>query len=144
MRSFTKILLFFYLIQFLPNASQCFAQTNIWTAPEKTSSYENPLKTNERIIEAGNQIYQQLCAVCHGKKGLGDGITASSLKPKPANLADDMVQDQSEGALYWKIMEGRPPMPGFKSQLSEKQVWALVVFIRSLSINQDNQKQEQP
>jgi hypothetical protein len=35
----------------------------------------------------GNEIFQQSCAVCHGKRGKGDGLAASSLNPRPANLA---------------------------------------------------------
>lgn len=131
--TFALILLFISLMPFL-----CIAQNNTWTAPDEADSYVNPLEHSERIIKAGMQIYQQLCAVCHGKKGLGDGITSASLEPKPANLTSDMVQDQSEGALFWKVSEGRPPMPGFKTQLSEKQIWALVIYMKSLEINKNN------
>lgn len=112
------------------------AQQANWTAPEEADKLENPLEHSEKIEKAGNQIYQQLCAVCHGKSGAGDGITAASLKPKPADLKSSAVQDQSEGALFWKIREGRPPMPPFGSQLSEKQIWALVTYIKSLEKQQ--------
>jgi len=111
------------------------AQSTTWKAPEKADTLENPLENNERILNAGKQIFDQLCAVCHGKTGKGDGVTAATLKPKPADLSDKTVQAQTDGALYWKISEGRPPMPPFKSQLNEKQVWALVTYIRSLNMN---------
>lgn len=119
-----------------PGALQ--AQNNGWKAPETADELENPLEQSERIINAGNQIFQQLCSVCHGKGGGGDGITAAALDPKPANLRGSLVQDQSEGAIFWKIREGRPPMPGFKSQLSDKQVWAVVAFIKSLNNENTN------
>lgn len=114
-------------------SSATFAQNVAWNAPDEADTLENPFDQTERIINAGNQIFQQLCAVCHGKSGEGDGVTASSLEPKPANLQDDAIQDQSDGALYWKIKEGRPPMPPFGSQLSDKQMWAVVTYIKSLN-----------
>lgn len=108
------------------------AQSSSWTAPDEANQLENPLENSEKIISAGKQIFSQLCAVCHGKTGKGDGITASALNPKPADLTSKGVQEQSDGAIYWKIREGRPPMPAFENQLSEQQVWAIVHYIRSL------------
>jgi len=127
----TLIPLALLFIWFLGTAT-VLAQSTGWEAPEEAKKLENPLEHSERILNAGNQIFQSLCAVCHGKSGAGDGVTASSLEPKPANLKDSVIQNQSEGALYWKIKEGRPPMPPFGSQLSDKQMWALVAYIKSL------------
>lgn len=125
------LILGFYCIY--PETS--LAQKTNWKAPEEANKMENPLEQSEKIVKAGNQIFQQLCAVCHGKEGEGDGITAATLDPKPANLQDSTIQAQSDGAFYWKIREGRPPMPAFKSQLSDKQIWALVTYIKSLGNN---------
>lgn len=131
-RYISSSLLILIFIFYMPTLCMAQNSNNTWTAPEETASYVNPLEHNDRIVKAGMKIFSQLCAVCHGKKGLGDGITAASLEPKPADLSSDLVQGQDEGAIFWKIYEGRPPMPGFKNQLSEKQVWALVVYIKSL------------
>lgn len=108
------------------------AQPSSWTAPDEANQLENPLENSEKIISAGKQIFSQLCAVCHGNTGKGDGITAYALDPKPTDLTSTLVQEQSDGAIYWKIREGRPPMPAFESQLSEQQVWAIVHYMRSL------------
>lgn len=108
------------------------SQNTNWEAPKDADTLENPFDQSERIVKAGKQIFQQLCAVCHGKNGKGDGVTASSLEPKPANLHGSVIQQQSDGALYWKVREGRPPMPPFGSQLSDKQMWAVVTYIKSL------------
>lgn len=131
-RFISSSLMILIFIFYMPTLCMAQNSNNTWTAPEETASYVNPLEHNDRIAKAGLQIFSQLCAVCHGKTGLGDGITAASLEPKPADLSSDLVQGQDEGAIFWKIYEGRPPMPGFKNQLSEKQVWALVVYIKSL------------
>jgi mono/diheme cytochrome c family protein len=113
------------------------AQNSSWEAPEEAQQLENPMEKSERVLNAGKQIFDQLCTACHGKAGKGDGVTASSLKPKPADLTSEAVQEQTDGAIYWKMQEGRPPMPGFKSQLSEQQAWAVVHYIRSLNTDTD-------
>lgn len=114
------------------------AQNNSWEVPEEAKKVENPLDSSKEIIAAGKNIFSQLCAVCHGGTGKGDGVTAASLNPKPANLAADTVQKQTDGTIYWKIKEGRPPMPSFKTQLNDKQAWALVTYIRSLDKDTSN------
>jgi len=125
---------FIFIIVFWLSSGILFAQNN-WQAPEEADSLKNSLEHSERILNAGKQIYAQLCTVCHGKTGKGDGVTASALQPKPADLTSEAVQEQTDGAIFWKIQEGRPPMPGFKSQLSEQQTWAIVHYIRSLYLD---------
>ncbi len=60
-----------------------------------------------------------LCVVCHGAKGKGDGVGGSGLTPKPTNLADSDAQGQTDGVIFWKITEGRPPMASYKTVLPE-------------------------
>ena len=31
----------------------------------------------------GKESYNQICAMCHGETGKGDGVAAASLDPKP-------------------------------------------------------------
>lgn len=120
-------------ISLLVCKNEAFAQSqSTWKAPEEAQKLENPLKPSDRVLKAGDQIFTQLCNVCHGKSGKGDGIAAASLNPKPANLTSESVQKQTDGEIYWKIQHGRSPMPTFKNQLSEKQIWAVVDYIRTL------------
>jgi mono/diheme cytochrome c family protein len=41
------------------------------------------------------------------------------------------VQGESDGSLFWKISNGRGPMPPWK-HLSEKDRWDLVTHVKSL------------
>ena len=112
--------------------SKVSAQDTTWIAPIKFDTLSNPLAISDRVLAAGNNIYSQLCAVCHGNNGAGDGITAAALQPKPANFRTALFQNQSDGTIYFKISDGRPPMPPFKSQLSDQQIWAIIHYLRSL------------
>jgi mono/diheme cytochrome c family protein len=114
------------------------AQTTAWVAPPEASEIQNSLEVSERVLAAGKNIYAQLCAVCHGNKGAGDGVTAAALQPKPADFTTAAFQEQTDGEIYYKVTEGRPPMPGFKTQLSEQQAWAIVHYLRTFSPEPSN------
>lgn len=71
---------------------------------------------------------------CHGKTGAGDGPAGSALTPKPANFTDtNLMSKATDGELFWKMSNGRGPMPAWKDQLSETQRWQLVNYLRTLS-----------
>ncbi|HYW02564.1 MAG TPA: c-type cytochrome [Gammaproteobacteria bacterium] len=40
----------------------------------------------DRAVQAGEQIFMDNCAVCHGKDARGDGPMADELKTRPADL----------------------------------------------------------
>lgn len=71
------------------------------------------------------------CVTCHGAGGKGDGPTAAGLPTKPADWTSEVVQKQADGDLFWKISNGRGPMPPWK-HLPEKERWEMVSYIRSL------------
>ena len=102
-----------------------------WIAPKSADKIINPIKNDMAATKSGKKIYTQLCAVCHGSKGKGDGIAAVSLNPKPANFNNVDIQKQTDGALFWKITNGRTPMASYKESLSEIQRWQLINYIRT-------------
>ena len=119
-------MLFFGMFQ-----NSVFSQTG-WKAPDSADQIKNPYKGNEKATLAGKKLYVQNCAICHGNKGKGDGMAGMALKPRPANLTKDVVQKQTDGAIFWKMTEGRAPMAAYKEALTAEQRWQLVNFIRSL------------
>jgi mono/diheme cytochrome c family protein len=108
------------------------AQSTPWVAPSSADDIANPFANNEDATKKGKKLYNQLCNICHGDKGKGDGMAGAALTPKPANFTSDKVQSQSDGAIYWKMTEGRAPMAAYKDILKEEQRWQLVNYIRTL------------
>jgi len=103
-----------------------------WKAPESADALKNPYKGNAAETAKGKTLYLQLCAACHGNSGKGDGAAAVALNPRPADHTSSKVQNQSDGALFWKMTNGNPPMAPYKDVLTEDQRWDLVNFIRTL------------
>ena len=106
-------------------------QAEPWVAPDTASRQVNPQKVTEKSITQGKKIYMFFCQSCHGINGEGNGAASVALKKKPANFHDSILQNQADGALHWKISEGRGDMASYKNSLSAEQRWNLVNYIRS-------------
>ena len=103
-----------------------------WDAPVESKQLENPVKTDGRTVERGKAVYRKHCVPCHGETGVGDGKMAKKLGYKPANLALERLNRQADGEIYWKISKGKEPMPAFEKDLSHKDRWDLVSYVRTL------------
>lgn len=108
-----------------------FALQDGWKAPASADAKKNPMPSNEQTLAEGRAIYIKQCQSCHGKKGKGDGPSAAQLDKPAGNFTKAVTQNQTDGALAWKISEGRKPMPSFKKKLTEEQVWEVVTFMRT-------------
>jgi mono/diheme cytochrome c family protein len=113
------------------SVSQNSSAGSEWIAPESANTTTNPLKGNVAATEEGKKLFIQLCSVCHGDKGKGDGLGGLTLTPKPRNFTLTKTQQQTDGALFWKLTEGRAPMASYKDVLTSTQRWQIVNFIRT-------------
>ncbi len=121
------------LLLLVLQAERTMAQSSEWKAPEAADKLVNPFAGDQKAVEKGKRIYYQVCAVCHGRSGKGDGPTGKTLETKPADHTSPKVQSQSDGALFWKISKGRDLMPTYLEVFSKDQRWQLVTFIRTLN-----------
>ena len=103
-----------------------------WVAPDDAKKVKNPVPATPDNLAAGEQLFSDNCVLCHGEKGVGDGPGAKTIKIKPANFTDPKVQAEPDGALFWKMSNGRGPMPAWKDVLTDEERWKLVNYIRKL------------
>lgn len=95
---------------------------------------KNPIPGDESSITEGRKLYLRHCASCHGSSGKGDGSMALA-GGTPSNLVDETWDHgSSDGEIFVVIREGTSSdMESYKDRLTEKQIWQLVNYIRSLS-----------
>jgi mono/diheme cytochrome c family protein len=110
-----------------------------WEAPSWADTLINPYLVEPLTLPQGQEIFILYCASCHGEHGDAEGSATKSLKIKPLRFQDERVTALSDGALFWKIREGRGEMPSFNTTLSEEQKWQMVEYIRDLSKPFDQQ-----
>jgi hypothetical protein len=109
-------------------------------APEEYIQKVNPFEKNSKNIKEGKLLYMVRaktlqCKHCHGLKGDGRGEMASDSFPAPRNFTcTEMMKTIPDGQLFWVVVNGLPhtSMPSYDN-LSDKQIWKLIVFIRSLA-----------
>lgn len=104
-----------------------------WEAPQRAARKENPLPADAASITRGNALYIKNCLSCHGPAGRGDGPAVKDLDTDPGNITSKQTRGESDGALFWKITEGRKPMPAFEKSLSNEGRWDVVNYMRSLA-----------
>ena len=103
-----------------------------WVAPASANSIKNPTVDKVASAKRGEIIFKQICMLCHGMKGKGDGVAGLTLKPKPADFTSAKVQSETDGSLFWKLTNGNSPMASYKDIYSESQRWDLINYIRTL------------
>ena len=110
-----------------------------WPVPEEAKQLKNPLQPTAPALKSARDVYADKCAHCHGDTGKGDGRDANRYDPAPTDLTDSKkMNSATDGELFYKISEGKKPMPVFKNKLSEDQRWELVLLIRSFSQSANN------
>lgn len=110
------------------------SQTTPWVVPEKYVKMSNPVKADAKSIAAGKALYLVNCEACHGKKGLGNGTKAPDLKTSPGNFTKEAFQSQTDGAIFYKVTEGRKEMPRAKKDLPNAiDRWNLVNYLRTFA-----------
>lgn len=108
----------------------------IWVAPPAADSLKNPLKASPENIAKGEELYNMYCFSCHGDTGYGDGPAGGSMGVRPANFHDQRVIKQKDGALFWKLTNGKGNMPPFKEILTEEQRWQMILWLREFGKQQ--------
>lgn len=106
-------------------------QGDPWIVPDKYVKMKNPVPSDEYSIADGKELYIKHCKSCHGKEGLGDGPKAEQLETPCGDFTEDLA-DQTDGALFYKIIEGRDDMPSFKKKMpDEEEVWSVINYLRT-------------
>lgn len=96
----------------------------------------NPVPADTVSLARGKQLYGAHCAVCHGPAGQGDGPVVQFWKAdakRPANLTEPRLAQQTDGALYLTISQGFGVMPPLRENLSVRERWDVVNYVRTLS-----------
>lgn len=97
--------------------------------------WKNPAPDNDASVKEGAEHFQHHCQTCHGLDGHATGVPfAAMMDPPVPDLAEQNIQDYTDGQLKWIIENGIAPsgMPGWKGMLDDDEMWKLVRFIRHL------------
>ncbi len=110
----------------------------------------NPIPTDKISVERGRLLYSVTCLQCHGENYDGKGNVGVALVNKPADLLSEVVRKKSDGSLFLTISNGvigkvtvngasidQIRMPALNENLTVRDRWDMVNFIRSLQAAAD-------
>jgi mono/diheme cytochrome c family protein len=93
--------------------------------PDEDRARRNPLAGQKKAAQAGEGLFMDNCAKCHGSDAMG-------LRNRPS-LRSDRIRNAKDGELFWMLKNGNPykGMPPWTS-LPEQERWQLIAYIRTL------------
>jgi mono/diheme cytochrome c family protein len=99
----------------------------------EAAALRNPEKTTEFSLLAGKELYGIYCTPCHGESGKGDGPVAKKFVPTPVDIsATGHGSHHPEGDLFAVITHGRGGMPPFRPDLTARERWLVVAYLKTL------------
>ncbi|MBC8523136.1 cytochrome c [PVC group bacterium] len=114
------------------------------------------LEVNREFLELGQGRFNIYCAPCHGIGGFGDGIIHKRAMQlvetgvngtswvAPKNLHESAITDQPVGEVFNTITNGLRTMAAYGSQISTKDRWAIVAYIKALQISRNAEPSSVP
>ncbi|MGF7231001.1 c-type cytochrome [Arachidicoccus sp.] len=117
-----------------PIAKDKQGDTTNYVAAKLIENPEPPL-TDAQATEI-HRLYLINCGICHGAKLDGNGPLynggSGPFSAAPKNLlGDPIVLAMPEGQMFYSIQYGKGMMGSYASQLSRKQRWQLVHYIKA-------------
>ena len=100
----------------------------------EAAKMQNPVAYSPESVSAGKRPYTQFCANCHGPSGKGDGQSAGA--DQPSDLTDGVWDfGSTDGEIFTVIIAGitGKDMGGYAERLSEKDIWNVVNYVKSLA-----------
>ena len=107
--------------------------------PDTNAGYEtakanlvSPLEQSDAHRAEGKELYGVYCAVCHGKKGDGQGILMK--REKFLGIPNYADRDITEGSIYHVLMYGKNAMGSHAGQVNATERWQIaqhVMYLRN-------------
>jgi mono/diheme cytochrome c family protein len=95
-----------------------------------------PEPVTRKTIEQGYNRFMIYCVVCHDPKGTGRGKIVERGYIHPPSFHIPRLRTAPVGRLFAVATEGYGAMPSYESQISARDRWAIVAFIRALQLSQ--------
>ena len=97
---------------------------------------ELPFKVDEALVSRGQERYNIFCTPCHDATGTGRGMIVQRGFKQPPSFHDERLRNAEAGYFFDVMTSGFGAMPDYKMQLSARDRWAVVAYIRALQLSQ--------
>ncbi len=109
-----------------------YALSNDSAGYANSATVKNPLGplSSKDSAEAA-RLFNINCAICHGAGGKANGPISDKIGAV-ANLTTEVYVKMADGTMFHSIKYGKNNMGSYASQLSAKQRWMVIQYIRTI------------
>jgi mono/diheme cytochrome c family protein len=102
----------------------------------------NPTTATAQTLEQARGSYTGSCSQCHGTSGNTQGAFGQTSFAPATDLSSQSTRNLSDSQMFYIIKNGLgfTPMPAFKDQYSDTEIWNIVNFIRMLQTTSPDQQ----
>ena len=110
--------------------------------PKESNAF--PLPINQELLDRGQNRYKIFCMPCHGLQGDGNGMISMRGMKHPPSFHQDRLRQATNGYLFDVITNGFGAMYGYSAQISPKDRWAIIAYVRALQLSRNVKAAELP
>jgi mono/diheme cytochrome c family protein len=96
----------------------------------------NPLGSSRAVLLRGQDRYNIYCTPCHDRTGGGEGMIVQRGYKQPPSFHDPRLRAVPDGYFFQVITNGFATMPSYAAQVSPRDRWAIVAYLRALQLSQ--------
>jgi len=95
-----------------------------------------PIAVTAELIARGQERFTIFCSPCHSRLGDGQGMIVKRGYRQPPSFHIDRLRSAPVGHFFDVITNGFGAMPDYAQQVSPRDRWAIIAYIRALQLSQ--------
>ena len=96
-----------------------------------------PFPVSTEVMARGQDRFNIYCSPCHSRVGDGNGMIVQRGYRRPPSYHIDRLRKAPLGYFFDVMTNGFGAMPDYASQISPRDRWTIVAYIRALQLSQD-------
>jgi mono/diheme cytochrome c family protein len=105
---------------------------------------ELPFAVDEQVLARGQERYNIFCSPCHDATGSGRGMVVQRGFRPPASFHEERLRNAEAGHFFDVMTNGFGAMPDYRQQLTARDRWTVVAYIRALQLSQHADRADVP
>jgi mono/diheme cytochrome c family protein len=95
-----------------------------------------PFPITRADLDRGEERFNIYCAPCHGRTGEGNGMVVQRGHKQAASYHIDRLRQAPAGYFFDVMTNGFGRMPDYRAQITPRDRWNIVAYIRTLQLAQ--------
>jgi hypothetical protein len=101
---------------------------------------EMPFPVTQQVLDRGEERYNIFCTPCHDRTGSGNGMVVQRGYRQPPSMHIDRLRQAEAGHFFDVMTNGFGAMPDYRAQITPRDRWNIVAYIRALQLSQHAQR----